>query len=104
MTNQTISNHEALAQRSLPSSTYPDNWTEIPPNGRVCPFCGLKHARLYSLLGKSGIARRFVRVANLREPGATQGKTLFHVGDMLRFLDHLAMRQGAGQERTKLTD
>ena len=78
---------------------YPDVWTEIPPNGKVCAHTGLKHAKLYSMLGKGGIARAYVRVANLRDPRATQGKTIFHVGDMLRFLDSLAAKQGSGELR-----
>ncbi len=78
---------------------YPDTWTEIPPNGKICAHTGLKHAKLYSLLGRCGIGRQYVRVANLREPGAKQAKTIFHLGDMLRFLDHLAAEQGSGQLR-----
>jgi len=82
-----------------PNQTYPDTWTEIPPNGKVCVHTGLKHAKLYSLLGKSGIGRAYIRVANLREPGAKQAKTIFHLGDMKRFLDKLAAEQGSGQRR-----
>ncbi len=66
---------------------YPDTWTEIPPNGKLCCYTGLKHAKLYSLLGRGGIGRHYVRVANLREPEAKQAKTIFHLGDMLRLLD-----------------
>jgi hypothetical protein len=77
---------------------YPDHWTEIPPNGKVCAYTGLKHAKLYTMLGKKGLARPYVRVANLRDPGACQGKTIFHVGDMFRFLDALATQQGSAEE------
>jgi hypothetical protein len=63
----------------------------IPANGQSCPYTGLKHARLYKLLGENGAAREFVRVVNR--------KTLFHVGDMLRFLDNLALEQGTGSKR-----
>lgn len=80
---------------------YPDVWTEIPPNGKLCAHTGLKHAKLYSMLSAGGIARAYVRVANLREPGAKQGKTIFHVGDMRRFLDRLAAQQGSGEFRTR---
>ena len=45
---------------------------------------------MHQILGPNGIARGKVRVANLRLPGAAHGQTLFHVGDMLRFLDELA--------------
>jgi hypothetical protein len=69
---------------------YPNRYATIPPNGRRCEFTGLKHAKLYHILGPGGIACRKVRVANLRTPGAARGQTLFHVGDMLRFLDELA--------------
>lgn len=69
---------------------YPNRYATIPPNGRRCEFTGLGHAKLYQILGVDGIARRSVRVANLRMPGAARGQTLFHVGDMLRFLDELA--------------
>ena len=79
--------------------TYPDTWQEIPPNGQTCAHTGLKHAKLYTLLGKGGLARNHVRVANLREPGAKQGKTIFHLGDMMRFLDELSAQQGSGQFR-----
>ena len=78
---------------------YPDIWTEIPPNGKICSHTGLKHAKLYTLLGKGGLARPYVRVANLRDPGARQGKTIIHVGDMLRFLDFMATKQGSGENR-----
>jgi len=54
----------------------------------------LGHAKLYHILSAGGIVRRKVRVANLRTPGAARGQTLFHVGDMLRFLDELAESNG----------
>jgi len=86
------------------SGPYPDTWTEIPPNGKVCAHTGLKHAKLYTLLGKGGLARPYVRVANLRAPGARQGKTIFHVGDMLAFLDAWAAQQGSGELRPQPKD
>jgi hypothetical protein len=67
---------------------YPNRYIAIPPNGETCPVTGLKHAKLYTLL--KGEARGKVRVANLKSPEATRGKTLFHVGDMLRFLNKKA--------------
>lgn len=76
---------------------YPNRYTTIPPNGRRCEWTGLGHAKLYQVLGPSGIARAKVRVANLRMPGAARGQTLFHVGDMLRFLDELAQQASATQ-------
>ncbi len=88
-----------IAKERNESKEYPDSWCEIPPNGRICAHTGLKHAKLYSLLAKGGLARQHVRVANLRDPGAKQGKTLFHLGDLLRFLDELAAQQGSGQLR-----
>ena len=72
---------------------YPNRYTPIPPNGKRCEFTGMKHAKLYHILNVGGIARNKVRVANLRSPGANRGQTLFHVGDMLRFLDELAADQ-----------
>jgi len=71
---------------------YPNRYATIPPNSRRCEFTGLGHAKLYQILGAEGIARSKVRVANLRMPGTARGQTLFHVGDMLRFLDALAGR------------
>ena len=71
-----------------------DRWSPIPPNGQRCQFTGLKHAKLYHLLSGDGHVRKRVRVVNLRTPGATRGQTLFHVGDMLQFLDELAREQG----------
>jgi hypothetical protein len=79
---------EETAQAS--QADYPNCYTVIPPNGQRCQFTGLKHAKLYQTLGPNGVARPHVRVANLRTPGAARGQTLFHVGDMLRFLDRLA--------------
>lgn len=70
---------------------YPDRYAPIPPNGRRCEFTGLGHSRLYQLL--DGLAKDHVRVASLREPGAKRGTRIFHVGDMLRFLDRLAAQQ-----------
>ena len=78
---------------------YPNSYASIPANGQTCPHTGLKHAHLYKLLGDSGAARDFVRVVNLKDPKARHGKTLFHVGDMLRFLDRLALEQGTGRKR-----
>jgi hypothetical protein len=83
---------------------YPDIWCEIPPNGKTCPHTGLKHAKLYSLFTKGGLARPHVRVASLRNPGAKQGKTIFHLGDFLRFLDELAAQQGSGELRKNRDD
>jgi len=71
-------------------AAYPNCYRVIPPNGRRCDFTGLGHAKLYQVLGPNGVARPHVRVVNLRTPGAARGQTLFHVGDMLRFLDGLA--------------
>ena len=73
---------------------YPNCYAVIPPNGKICERTGLKHAQLYKLLTGNGAARAFVRVANLKLPGAAKGKTLFHVGDMLRYLDMLAAETG----------
>ena len=72
---------------------YPNRYTPIPPNGKRCEFTGMKHAKLYDMLSVGGIARNKVRVANLRSPGTNRGQTVFHVGDMLRFLDELAAEQ-----------
>jgi hypothetical protein len=79
---------------------YPNRYATIPPNGRRCEFTGLGHAKLYQILGADGIARRKVRVANLRMPGTARGQTLFHVGDMLRFLDQLAEHSAGCNSRT----
>lgn len=75
------------------ASGYPDRWAAIPPNNQTCQHTGLGHAKLYGLVGPSGIARKHVRVANLKPPGATRGKTIFHVGDMFKWLDSIARGQ-----------
>ena len=77
------------AQSTWPAE-YPNRYAKIPANGKRCEFTGLGHAKLYQVLGPDGVARGKVRVANVRMPGAARGQTLFHVGDMLRFLDDLA--------------
>jgi hypothetical protein len=81
--------------RAGAAGRYPDRYTPIPANGLRCEFTGLRHAKLYHLLSAGSPARRRVRVANLRNPGAKRGQTLFHVGDMLRYLDELAGKQTA---------
>ena len=78
---------------------YPNCYAPIPPNGKVCPHTGLRHTHLYTVLAAQGTARPYVRVVNLREPGASKGKTLFHVGDFLRYLDRMATQHGAGTLR-----
>jgi hypothetical protein len=67
---------------------YPNRWAQIPPNGKHCPYTGLGHSRLYQLL--DGIGRKHIRVASIRDPKAARGTRLYHLGDMLRFLDQLA--------------
>ena len=86
-------------QQTPAAEEYPNSYAPIPANGQLCPYTGLKHAHLYKLLGDGGSAREFVRVVSLRDPKARHGKTLFHVGDMLRFLNTLAHEQGTGMNR-----
>jgi hypothetical protein len=76
--------------QSLP---YPDRYAQFPANGRRCEFSGLGHGRFYQLL--DGPAKDHVRVASLKEPGKKRGTRLFHVGDLLRYLDGLAAAQAA---------
>jgi hypothetical protein len=90
-----------IAVNETSTTSYPNCYIVIPPNGKVCSVTGLRHTHLYNLLSDNGSARPFVRVVNLREPGAKKGKTLFHVGDMLCFLDSLAKLQGSGELRGK---
>ena len=76
---------------------YPNIWTPIAPNGQTCKHTGLGHGQLYGMLkgsdGGDPIAKGHVRVASLRRSGRGRGKTVFHVGDMMRFLDKLAKEQ-----------
>jgi hypothetical protein len=83
-----------IEEPSTAASQPLDRWAPIPPNGQTCQFTGLKHAKLYHLLSADGLTGKHVRVVNLRTPGAKRGQTLFHVGDMLLFLDTLAREQG----------
>ena len=80
--------------------TYPVGYAPIPANGKTCCYTGLKHAHLYKLLTKSGAATPYVRVAQIRQPGAPKGVTLFNIGDMLRYIDWLAASQGSGHMRS----
>jgi len=85
---------EAFGSTVEPSAgRFLDRYSPIPPNGKKCEFTGLGHSRLYQLL--NGPAKAFVRVASLREPGAKRGSRLFHVGDLLNYLDRLAAEQAA---------
>jgi hypothetical protein len=86
-------------KQAADTHNYPNCYAAIPPNGKGCQHTGLKHSQLYKLLGQCGAARRYVRVANLKDPGASKGKTVFHVGDMLRYLDWVAQDQGSGTEK-----
>lgn len=81
--------------------TYPNAYTAIPPNGKTCPHTGLGHSHLYQLLSEAGLARPYVRTLSLRQPGSHKGKSLFHVGDFLAFLDALACQQKSGDRRGK---
>jgi hypothetical protein len=91
-----------IEETSAVASQEVDRWSPIPPNGQRCQFTGLKHAKLYHLLASGGVVRKRVRVVNLRTPGAKRGQTLFHVGDMLQFLDALSREQaGAAVEVTQ---
>jgi hypothetical protein len=85
-----------IAEQETRSPDYPNCYAAIPPNGKLCQWTGLKHGQLYKLLTGEGAARHSVRVANLKLPGASKGKTLFHVGDLLHYLDSLAEQQGSG--------
>ena len=88
-----------IAVEETENSEYPNCYAAIPPNGKVCSHTGLKHTHLYAMLASEGAARPYVRVINLREPGAKKGKTIFHVGDFFRYLDSHAKQQGSGQQR-----
>src|SRR5260370_37543836 len=77
----------------LRSHAHLDRYAQFPANGRRCEFTGLGHSRFYQLL--DGPAKDHVRVASLKEPGKKRGTRLFHVGDLLRYLDGLATKQAA---------
>src|SRR4051812_19873675 len=100
MEKHTLSFDLAASEReSAGSPGHPNCYSAIPPNSKTCVYTGLKHAHLYALLTGKGAARPYVRVANLKEPGSSKGKTLFHVGDMLRFLDWMSKTQGSCTEQ-----
>jgi hypothetical protein len=61
---------------------YPNRYATIPPNGRRCEFTGLKHAKLYHILGPGGIARRKVRVANLLHRGSSSNASTVNINRM----------------------
>ena len=86
-------------QTSAKTHEYPNAYSAIPPNGKSCPHTGLKHSQLYKLLTHQGAARPYVRVASIKDPGASKGKTVFHIGDMFRYLDGIAQQQGTGNRR-----
>jgi hypothetical protein len=100
MTTKTIE----IAVDDVQNGDYPNCYAAIPPNGKVCGHTGLRHTHLYAMLAMGGAARPYVRVVNLREPGASKGKTIFHVGDFFRYLDWHAKQQGAGAQRSTILD
>jgi hypothetical protein len=71
-----------------------DRFSPIPPNGQRCQYTGLSHGFLYRLL--AGEARGHVRVAHLKARGATRGKTLYSVSDLLAYLNGLAETRAKG--------
>jgi hypothetical protein len=81
---------------------YPNAYAAVPPNDQRCAITGLGHAHLYQLL--KGALRGKVRVVSLREPNAKRGKLLFHVGDMLRYLDGLATAQRVNQPQSSAAE
>lgn len=95
---RTATQPPAPTKRRMPADGYPNRYAPIPPNGHRCEFTGLGHAKLYNVLSLGGPVRKKVRVANLRAPGARRGQTLYHVGDLLRYLDELAATQGTQQK------
>lgn len=66
-----------------------DRYVPVPPNGQRCTVSGLGHARLYQLLLHEA-AGRSIRIVRLRQPGATRGLLLYHVGDLKKYLEQLA--------------
>lgn len=98
--NIRLQNEQPESQKT---NEYPNFYAPIPANGKTCPHSGLKHAQMYRLLTGEGQLRQHVRVAHITLPGRARGKTLFHVGDLLRFLDTLAHNQGSGQTSSPQT-
>ena len=98
--NDPCLNHQGFGDRppetsaALHRKQYPNCYACLPPNTKasMCPHTGLRHAHLAKLLKPGGMAAAHVRVVTLREPGARRGKTLFHLGDMLQWLDDLATK------------
>jgi hypothetical protein len=73
-------------------------YAPVPTNSEgPCRYTGLRHSLLYVTLNRPEVRER-VRVAKLKAPGANRGKTLFHVGDMLAYLDSLADEQKGGAQ------
>ena len=88
-----------IEEEAAPESAeqYPETWTPIVPNGKRCKVTGLGHSKLYQILGPEGIAKPYVRTASLKPGGAIRGTTIFHVGDMLRWLNKKAAESAGGQ-------
>lgn len=82
-----------LNQTTTTEPEYPNSWSSVVPNRKVCPITTMGHAYLYHQLLR-GEASKHVRTAHLREPGASRGKLFFHVGDMLRWLDKIVEFHG----------
>ncbi len=95
---------EMVIEEESSNSEFQNCYAAIPPNGKICPFSGLRHTHIYKMLADGGAVRPYVRVVNLREPGTTKGKTLFHVGDFMRYLDWNARQQGSGTKRKELLE
>lgn len=64
---------------------YPNRWMKAPKRG-YCPTTGLTRTALYRL-GRRGK----IKTASIREPGASRGNRLYHLGSILAYLDQVAV-------------
>ena len=78
------------------SDDYPDVYDVIPPDGERCKRTGLDRAALCRLLTGTGAWRPFVRVVCVSVPDSSNPEMLFHVGDLMRCLNHLSKAEGSG--------
>lgn len=57
----------------------------VPRNGKRCPVSGFSHTTFYRLV-VHGPGKKYVRIADLRQPGQRRGTKYYHAGDVLRWL------------------
>lgn len=70
----------------------PDAYLPVPPNDKTCPFSGRGHHWFYKTI-INGPARKHIRLIHDIQPKGKRGTWMYHIGDLIDFLNGLAEAQ-----------